>query len=145
MKSMTPEELLKDMHYAVIRADENGKYRWMTNAYVLDGSALSDAEMMSRNADNGDHYEVVVIDHTHSCDHCDSDTDAIHARAFRALMRYVFCGLRQLDEQGDTESCTAYALRDVFTFAEGFLASADIDITSLLDGVTAQHHVRQRF
>jgi hypothetical protein len=144
-RSMTPEQLLAKHNFAVVRVDKNGEFLWYSNSYPLEGSALSDVEENNQYISNGDSYMVVEIDHTHSCDHCDSDTDAIYDRAFRALMRYVFCGLRQLDEQGDTESCTAYALRDVFTFAEGFLASADIDITSLLDGVTAEHHVRQRF
>ena len=141
MKKMTPEELLKDRYYAAIRVDEKGNFRWMTDTYVLEGSAISDAHMMSENVSNRDSYEVVVIDHNAENNHYDADTNAVHAKAFRALMRYVFCGLRQLDEQGDTESTTAYALRDVFTFAEGFLALADIDITSLLDGVTAEHNV----
>ena len=145
MKSMTPNELLASKNYAVIRVDEQGNFRWMTDTYELEGSAISDAHTLSEsvsNVSNGGYYEVVVINHMNGdLIECDSDIDTLHARAFRALVRYMFCGLRQLDEQGDTESCMAYALRDVFTFAEGFLASADIDITSLLDGVTAEHHV----
>lgn len=140
-RSMTPNQLLEKHNYALVRVDEDGNFLWAVDFFAMDGSAISSMEEANKYVENSDSYEVVDIDHDSHCDHCDSDTDAIYARAFRALMRYVFCGLRQLDEQGDTESITAYALRDVFTFAEGFLASADIDITSLLDGVTAQHHV----
>lgn len=139
MKSMTPEELLSIAQYAVVSvSEEDGSYEWMHDITNIHEIAQGSAENRNLYKPENLRYEVVEINHG-------SGTDAIYARAFRALMRYVLCGLRQLDEQGDTESCTAYALRDVFTFAEGFLASADIDITSLLDGVTAQHHVRQRF
>jgi hypothetical protein len=138
---MTPEELLKDMHYAVIRVDENGKYRWTTNAYVLEGSALSDAETMSEGLDNGDHYEVVVIDHTHGCDHFDTDADAIYARAFKALIRYMFCGLRQMDEQLDCYSTEFRTYRELLCFAEGYLSAAGVEIAPIVAGVDAQHHV----
>lgn len=147
MKSMTPEELLKDMHYAVIRADENGSYRWMTNAYMLEGSALSDVETMSECIDNVDHYEVVVIDHMGDgeYDHCDTDADAVHARAFRALIRYMFCGLRQMDEQLDCYSTDFRTYRELLCFAEGYLSSAGVEIAPIVAGVDAQHHVQQRF
>lgn len=144
MKSMTPEELLKDMHYAVIRVDENDKYRWTTNAYVLEGSAISDADMMSANVDNGDHYEVVVIDHTGNgeYDHCDTDADAVYARAFRSLIRYMFCGLRQMDQQLDCYSTEFRAYRELLCFAEGYLSSAGVEIAPIVAGVDAQHHVQ---
>jgi hypothetical protein len=100
---------------------------------------------MSANVDNGDHYEVVVIDHTHGCVHNTSDADAVHARAFRALIRYMFCGLRQMDEQLDCYSIEFRAYRELLCFAEGYLSSAGVEIAPIVAGVDAQHHVQQRF
>ena len=140
MKSMTPDELLASKCYAIIRVDEEGRFKWLTDTYVFDGSALSDADRMNDGIDNGDHYEVVVIDHTRDGDHCDSDTDSLHARAFRALVRYMFCGIRQYIEQLDYGD-EYHVFRDLLTFAEGYLSSAGEEIAPIVEGVTAEHHV----
>jgi hypothetical protein len=141
MKSMTPDQLLAKRHYAVIRVDENGNFRWMSNTYVLEGSALSDIDMMSENIDNDDHYEIVVIDHMNGdLIDANSDTDALHARAFRALIRYMFSGLRQMDEQLDFGD-EFHAYRDLLAFAEGYLASAGEEISPIVEGVDSAHHV----
>lgn len=137
-RSMTPDELLASKCYAIIRTDEEGRFKWLTDTYVFDGSALSDAERMNDGIENGDRYEVVVIDHTR--DGVDADTDAVHARAFRALIRYMFCGLRQFNEQLDYGD-EYHAYRGLLCFAEGYLSSAGEEIAPIVEGVDAQHHV----
>jgi hypothetical protein len=136
---MTPDQLLAKRNYAVIRVDENGVFRWMTDTYMMEGSALSDIDMMGAN-DDGDHYEVVIIDHMGDgeCGHCDSDS--IHARAFRALVRYMFCGLRQMDERLDRYSTDFRTYRELLCFAEGYLSSAGEEIAPIVEGVDARHH-----
>jgi hypothetical protein len=138
---MTPDQLLKNRHYAVIRVDKNGVFRWTSNTYVLDGSAISDADRMNENVDNGDHYEVVVVDHMHGdLIDANSDTDALHARAFRALIRYMLCGVNQYVEQLDYGD-EYHVFRDLLTFAEGYLSSAGAEIAPIVEGVDSAHHV----
>lgn len=138
-RSMTPDELLASKCYAIIRVDEEGRFKWLTDTYVFDGTAMGDAERMNDGIENGDRYEVVVIDHMG--DGVDADTDAVHARAFRALVRYMFCGLRQMDEQLDRYSTDFRTYRELLCFAEGYLSSAGEEIAPIVEGVTTEHHV----
>ena len=147
MKSMTPNELLASKNYAVIRVDEQGNFRWVTDTYELEGSAISDAHTLSEsvsNVSNGGYYEVVVIDHSVENNHYDTGSNnTVYADAFEALVRYMFCGLRQFNEQLDFGD-EYHAYRDLLTFVDGYLSSAGVEIAPIVAGVTAEHHVRHR-
>ena len=72
-------------------------------------------------------------------------TNTVYANAFKALIRYMFCGLRQMDEQLDCYSTEFRTYRELLCFAEGYLSSAGVEIAPIVAGVDAQHHVDQCF
>lgn len=83
-KSMTPNELLADKSFALIRTDDDGNFRWCVETYRMEGDALSDLETRLKYLVGSGSYEIVYIDHDGTVDG-DGETDAIDADTLENL------------------------------------------------------------
>ena len=75
-KSMTPNELLANHSFALIRTDDDGNFRWCVDTYRMEGDALSDLETRLKYLVGSGSYEVVYIDHSDTADGETVDADA---------------------------------------------------------------------